>query len=358
MIHAFTGRPRSGKTLLLIKRIIEYVFQHDSEKKSEFIRSISYRGAQLDYKGIAEGLIGDVRLVSNIDGLKFPHNTLQDLISAVYGEDCPGEYKKQGDLLFSDETFDFLDKQLSKEEKKRGVRWLIVIDEVQRLLPRNGKQVSAYNALQLHGHYAVDLYLATQDVKTCAQELKPLIEFEYRAVSRSLAFIGEFKYIEKAADIRCGTEMLSKPWVYWQVYKSSSSHKKVKSSARKYLYLLVITVSIAGFMGYRTFTNPFRATVAEAQRVIDGNNPDSVGTEETPGYQKKAREKNNSVMVPASFYTIDSEIYVVTRFGVVRLKELEITQYKRIFSIKSPGKVRILIDSGLVPFAGEDAMES
>jgi len=155
MIRIFEGVPGSGKTYAMVYYLRKFAEYDDFYK---------------------EWVLKDgVCIISNIDGLRLPHMSLDKFLEEL-----------SLSQVFSADFVNSL--------RDKGYKHIIfVIDEAQRYFPRKFYDEDVFYFFQYHRHYGVDILLATQDTSVIAREIRVLAEFIIRAEQRSLT-LKSFKY--------------------------------------------------------------------------------------------------------------------------------------------------------------------
>ncbi|MCP4763468.1 MAG: DUF2075 domain-containing protein, partial [archaeon] len=160
-IKLITGVPGAGKTYLALKLLTEQYYEWSKELQ-EYIRKDEFK---------------NYTIITNIDELCLDTLDLTDVINQ-----CNTNF----------ETFFTKDFQ-EKVTKKHG-SILYIIDEAQRHIGYYFRNKETLFYFDYHRHFDHEVWLITQHRYKINRNISTLAEMEYRAVKRSLAVFGEFKY--------------------------------------------------------------------------------------------------------------------------------------------------------------------
>lgn len=212
-LFVITGNPRSGKSYYSVWYIATKYFNR--MKDGSFVLKKEF---------------ADLKIISNIDKLKLPHDSLDTILKFK-------EYPTPA-------HFFSYDSQVKISEKYPKLIYLI--DEAQFFFPYNFKDIKVFNWIQLHGHFGQDIYFITQSITLLPRQITDLAEYEINALSKSSGiFFGKdlwYNTLSKGIIIDKSFK-LKKQWVF-DLYKSenSSSVEKVRNPFLKYFALILISL--------------------------------------------------------------------------------------------------------------------
>lgn len=270
-LFMITGLPRSGKTYYAVWRTATTYFNQVSP--GQFVLKPEFK---------------DLKIISNIDNLKLPHDDLNKILSEVSG----------GSNRFF--TYEYQQKVAEKHPKV-----LYLIDEPQFLFPFNLKDTKIFNWFQMHGHLGQDIFLITQDTKQISDHITRLAEQEINAIPKTnTLFFGKdlwYNYLSKGliTDKKC---KFKRQWVF-DLYKSqnSTSVEKTRNPFLKWIVLIFIFL-IFGFYNARTLF--FKETREKGTAIA------------STGQTAQDQEKTPSKPVPVS-QNIDIRVSYLTENGIV-----------------------------------------
>ena len=246
-LRIISGVPGSGKTYFAVKHLVDKYCQLDGD---------SYKLKTTR-----------VLIVSNIDSLKLPHVSLDDLVNR-HG------LKK----VFS---IDYNKALLSQYSSV-----IYVIDEAQRYFHRRYYDKDVFYFFQYHRHLGIDIYLIVQDFRSLPREIRSLAEYEIKALRRSSSILGEFRY-----NYCVGSDVIDK-----KVFKPNKSIFALYSSMMateleapkrspfiKYLPLFFFPVFLFAYLFYSSFISPYRhshssSSVVSASTSSLSSSPSSPST--------------------------------------------------------------------------------
>lgn len=192
-IRLVYGAPRSGKTYWGVHHLATTFFDRHND-------------------GTFTPKDPSLKIVSNIDELKLPHDDLNEWLRLAGGVN----------KLFS---YDYQEKIHQKYSKI-----VYFIDEAQMLFPDSFKDHSVFNWLQYHGHWGQDIYFFTQDIKLLPRQISVLAEITLFALPRSASYLLGYDLhynVVAGKEIVDKKMMLKKSWVF-KLYKSQSSTESQK----------------------------------------------------------------------------------------------------------------------------------
>lgn len=232
-IRIIIGKPRTGKTYYAVKHLAETYFYRTGN---------GWWRRKKEYKNL--------RIVSNIDDLQLPHESLDKWITGAGGQE----------KLFS------LEYQKKIHQKYPQVVYLI--DEAQFLFPSNYRNNATNNWLEYHGHLGQDIYLLTHAWTSLPRHFYNLAELQLEALSRTKSlFMGRDLWYNvcEAGEILDKKWMFKRQWVF-DLYTSQES-KEVERAGNpfiKYVFVLLIALGLAVWNGYRTIYKDRIAAVPPA----------------------------------------------------------------------------------------------
>ncbi|MFH4776801.1 zonular occludens toxin domain-containing protein [Vibrio alginolyticus] len=195
MIYAICGRPRSGKSY----------------------ESVVYHILPAVKSG--RKVITNVTL--NVDWfVKIFGEQVRDLIVVIDGQ--LNEFGKLDRPFSKHEHY----KDEWRDEKNRGP--LFVIDEAHMVLPNRNLDASILEFYSMHGHYGIDIYLLTQDLRKIHRDVKAMIEMTYYC-AKNTAF-GSDKTYTKKVRVGATTEVVNEEIrkykaAYFPAYQSHTQSK-------------------------------------------------------------------------------------------------------------------------------------
>jgi len=199
---------------------------------------------------------------------------------------------------------------------------IIVIDEVQRVWrPRGpGSKVPAdISALETHRHRGLDFYIITQAPRLLDTNVRALVGRHVHL--RDIGILGRWWYEWPEISENCAASWKQAPIkkryrlpkAAFGLYKSASVHIKPIRSFPWMLAVMVLAISITGFMAYKTYamisgkvspvsdvTESSKPPPASMDSII--NRPHSVGVDLPPEYDSTAfipRISNQPESAPA-----------------------------------------------------------
>lgn len=244
-----TGVPGSGKSYLMIKRLLDNFYKYDHKKKRFFVRPE----------------FSDFVLISNVEGLKLEHLRLETMLEVCSKNACDAHILdknitdiddiKRCQRLFYDErlkhffNYDYWDKQPKKT-------YVFMIEECQTYFGIHNFTKAKYFDdvifyFQKHRHLGHSFFLDTQAGSNLNRALYALIESEMQAKPRTLSVIGEFKYFELSGGHAINTvpKVVRPDKRIFNLYKSMNSLESLKPKkpvAKFFVFLLLGFVFVFG----------------------------------------------------------------------------------------------------------------
>jgi len=244
MISIVTGVPGSGKSFYMVNYLSKF-FTFD-----DFYREFHLKD--------------NVLVISNVDGLKVPHLKL-DSPQLIGNPDEGIQGKYTVEQFFTVANFEKL------MEIKRVKNVILLIDESQRLFPRDFKDKDVLFFFQYHRHLGVDVILGCQDHLDLCRSLIVLPEFIYEAAPRSKSIAGSFRYhVKDRRGKHLFTKTLRKSQSVFRAYKSFTSDEisKPKNVIVHWMVFAVVLIGLAGFT--------FKTALAAIKSKSEKNKPPAV----------------------------------------------------------------------------------
>jgi hypothetical protein len=228
MIKGVSGVPGSGKTYFVVKEIADKYFEFDKEFSEWKIKE--------KYK--------DILIITNIKEFKLNSITFEN-------------FMEENNFSNVEQIFSvpFWENWISRNPE---LKILFLIDEAQKYFPSNYKDNDVLFFFQYHRHLGIDIYLTYQTWASISRKITDLMEFEIRAVRRTLKIANEFRYQFYAGMDRIGSTVRKSDSMVFALYKSfdASSVEKVPSPARK-LALLIALMLVGLVFAVRAFLGSF-----------------------------------------------------------------------------------------------------
>ncbi len=239
MIALIEGMPRAGKTYYAVSDVLKKFFVFNEETLSWQLKE------------------DNVVVYSNVD--KF-----------VVSKNLNEAIEKAGGLgVFFTVGF--------QEKFTREKRHVYIIDEAQGpdFFHRKYYDQHVFKFFQYHGHFAIDIYLITQDVYSLVKEMQHLSEYHIKAVRRSYSYGKEFRYNFMVGNEIFRRRVLRKDLRVFSAYRSTVDVEGQKGSSfshRYYIYVgMFIFVAVVGFyvMVKIRFSSPEKVeTVVQSLKVL------------------------------------------------------------------------------------------
>jgi len=195
MIQLVEGEPRSGKSYFVVNYLCK--FTDYDELYGEYI------------------LKDNVLIISNIDGLRIKHWTLNYCLGLEDDEKLDAADEEKVKAFFSYENFERI---LEKTGKSHII---LAIDEVHELWPTGYHNKSIYSFFAKHGHLGLDVFFMTQGIESMSRMFNPLIEFITKVAPRSKKISPMFSYDKVSKKGRfMGNKQIPKKKLVFGAYKS------------------------------------------------------------------------------------------------------------------------------------------
>lgn len=216
-IHFVYGVPRSGKSYYAVFHLLKNYF--------DWIEGTGGYHLKEKYK--------DIRIVTNLECLKVPHDNLDDWIHKAGGVDIFFSYDFQEDLF------------------KKCPQIVYIIDECHKYFPDNYRNNDVFNWFSYHGHWGQTIYLISQSQYNVPRRITHLVEIMLYALPRSSSLFGgkDLKY-----NVISGREIVDKKTLIKQKkifahYKSQDKKEveKVKNPMMKYIVVMLVALVLVGF---------------------------------------------------------------------------------------------------------------
>lgn len=211
-VQIIEGIPRTGKSYYLVRNLVLTYFDRD-KKTGELTLKPEY---------------ADLKILSNIDGLKVPHEDLDKTI------------EKSGGVSR------FFSKDFQETIFKKYPQVLYVIDEAQDYFPSNFKDNNVFAWFRYHGHWGQEIILACHGSNLLPLNIAKLADSTIRTMPQSISFFGgkDLKYSHIVSGEKLDTKpLIKRKWVF-DLYRSQNSKviQKPKNPFGKYAILLIIAV--------------------------------------------------------------------------------------------------------------------
>ncbi|SKA25037.1 Zonular occludens toxin (Zot) [Trichlorobacter thiogenes] len=234
MISIVSGVPGSGKSYYMVNYLSKF-YTYDEFYKEFHIKE-------------------NILVISNIDDLRVPHLKLDSPF--LIGDPENGIEGKYSILdFFTVSNFQKL------MEIKRVKNIILLIDESQKLFPRDFKDKDVLYFFQYHRHLGVDIILGCQDHLDLSRSILALPECIYQAVPRSKAIAGAFRYhVTDRRGKHMRTQTLRKRQAVFSAYKSYSSDEiqKPKNIIMHWIIIFCVFMTVGGLL-FKTAVAGIRA---------------------------------------------------------------------------------------------------
>lgn len=236
-----TGVPGSGKSYLMVKRLLDNFYRYDNKKRRFVVRPE----------------FSDLVLISNVEGLKLEHLQLETMLEVCAKNACDAHILEKNitDLdeikrcqrLFYDERLRYFF-SVDYWEKQPKKTYVFMIEECQTYFGVHNFSKAKYFDdvifyFQKHRHLGHSFFLDTQSGSNLNRALYVLIESEMQAKPRTLSVMGEFKYFELSGGHAINTipKVVRPDKRIFKLYKSMNSLESLKPKkpvAKFFVFLL------------------------------------------------------------------------------------------------------------------------
>lgn len=221
MIQLIEAPPRSGKSFFVVNYLVRFT-EYDA-LYNEYV------------------LQNNVLIISNIEGLKIRHWTLDYCLEKLPIEE-----------FFTIENFENIKKKTGKNHI------ILAIDECHRLFPAGYKNKDVYDFFAYHGHIGLDILLCTQGIDSMSRMFNPLLEYVVKASPRSKKAFKYFTY--KYHDLKgrfLYDKRLRENKLVFNAYSSFRQDEvnKPKSALVGWYAFILICFSLGGFLFYKGLTD-------------------------------------------------------------------------------------------------------
>lgn len=289
MLH--TGVPGSGKTYLMVAKMVNTFFDWSIEKQ-EFVRKPEHQ---------------NLTIISNIESLTLEHKDLEQLMEKrcdVLAKKKASETGITDQDVIKEYYFDFLSEK---------VRWFFNHEYQQRLTQVFGPIVYCIEEVQnyfdvkrfaraawardtcyyfeKHRHLGHTIYMDTQHNSKIAPDIRVLFETEIEAKPRTMSITGEFRYNEYSSGVKVNQlPIICKPKKnIFSCYKSMAHQETVKPKKPLVKLAVFIVVMIIGTLGcYGLVTSslgsgvlPDEDSIAKVKAMTDSKNKKASITDQT-----------------------------------------------------------------------------
>lgn len=289
MIQLIQAPPRSGKTFYAVNYLMRFV--ELDELYQEYI------------------VKDDVLIISNIEGLKIRHWTLDYCL------------KEQSlEQFFSIENFEAIQK------KTRKTHIILVIDEAHELFPPSYKSDSICRFFAFHGHIGLDIFLLTQGISLMTRMFNPMLEYVVCCKPRSKKIANFFSYdYQDLKGLHLYNKRLTAKKSVFAAYKSfrHDEHNKPRSAVTPLIIGIVCLFCFAFYLfssSLSTLGSGSRDLASDVSGDVENVIVDtSVSSPRDPVVSVSVDTSPASVIIPVtgSIY-LKGKLYVLTKFGRVR----------------------------------------
>jgi len=245
MLQMVEGPPGAGKSYFAVNYLVGYT-KYD-ELYQEYV------------------LNSDVLIISNIEGLKIRHWSLNQCLELKPHDKLSSASEDRIKEFFSIENFENIQKRTGKKHI------ILCIDEAHELFPFSFKETSVYEFFAYHRHIGLDVIFLTQGLHATTRLFNPLFEFIIKATPRSKKIGGSFHY--KYCDLR-GKTLYTKPIrTKKNVFRAYQSFRqdeavKPKSAVTRLLVFILVCFGTGGLLFWSALNNldkKANATVLEVE---------------------------------------------------------------------------------------------
>jgi len=181
MIFGVSGVPGAGKSYYIVSWLYDNYYDKDGFPTTDYT------------------------IITNVDDLRLDHINLNEIL-----KDIPIER--------------FFTVEYQKKVTKKYNKIIYIIDECQQFFPRHMKNRDVFYYFEYHRHLGHIICLSTQNFyNRVSPEISALLEYEIRAVPRSLAIPGTFRYFRVVNREKIGTFFLRQQKKIFRQYKSAET---------------------------------------------------------------------------------------------------------------------------------------
>lgn len=283
-----TGLPGSGKSYYAVWYVASTYF--DRTKTGKFKLKEKFKG---------------IKIISNIEALKLPHLSLDEVLK---------NYRSPSDFF-----------SYSSQEKisKKYPQIVYLIDEAQFFFPVRFRDDGVFNWFQLHRHFGQDIYLITQVSKLLPDQINALCEMQIDAVPRSnTLFFGmdlHYNFLSKGQIVNKCFKFKRK-WVF-DLYTSQSSEEveKPKNPFMKYFALILLFLLFGVWNARKLFQKETPPHVSKpSSNVASSSSPRLSGSSSSAS---PSIPEETLVPVSLSYLTQDGVVYIAFQGIFYRFKE-------------------------------------
>lgn len=284
-ITIIEGKPRTGKSYYLVKTLVDKYFDRDPKTNKVNLKA----------------QYSDLKILSNIEGLKIPHENLDSAIEKAGG------------------VSRFFSKDFQEGVYKKYPRVLYYIDESQDYFPSNFRDNNVFAWLRYHGHWGQEVVLACHGVNLLPSNISTLADSVTRTMPQSLSFLGgkDLKYSRIVSGEKLDTKsMVKRSWVF-KLYKSQETDviEKPKNPFMKYAVIIFILLIFGAWNARKLFSDP--------DTHNNQNNPVSThnGSFDAHEYKRlldeqQNKEKDELVRYQLSYLIEDSKLIIFYDGGI------------------------------------------
>ncbi len=293
-VRIVDGNPGAGKTYWAVHHLLKIYFEHEPDLGQYFLKE--------EFK--------DVIIITNIDSLKLPHESLDELIAKCNQEEevDPKMLDKYGKgyLFFSHDY----QKKLAEQIQAPVV---YVIDEAQRFFHKRYYFRPVFEWFELHRHFQQDIFLVTQKYRKLAPDILDLCEIIVHGVARTRSLTGkEFRYKHLSEGDVMKTEVVIKNQKVFALYKSMMGGKeveKIDNPLIKKVAMILVAVVAIGIFGFYRLSNSFGSGSKVDQQAATQNATTIAGPISTQPNAAPNQAFGN--MIPVRYSKIMGKVYII-----------------------------------------------
>jgi hypothetical protein len=262
-----TGVPGSGKTYYAVKELLSNYYTDNKDG--------SYTIAK------------DLKVISNIENLLLDHLSLEEEIE-TFIDMMVQDHCRESDICdlkeieetrwnFRNDKIKYFEKDHQEKIAARHGRVVYVIDECQEYFSTKMHRFryarNVFMWFETHRHLGQDVILITQSSMKVARDIRDLVEYEIRALPKSLSLFGEMKYNEYTNGMKSNAlpKSIRPKKNIFQLYKSMSMKGSEKSgSALKTIFIMMMVGLVLGgsFLYFGIFKKYGKAEIPEKPAVV------------------------------------------------------------------------------------------